>query len=105
MALVVVVIVGIAVWNLSPMASSPASSVPADGSGKLLGDGVAPAPLIAIGMTAAEVREIEGEPLLVHDDRWEYGPSYVRFERDVVVDWYSSPLRALKVSAERPAHR
>lgn len=53
-----------------------------------------------LGMDAASVRSIEGEPtLMANDQRWEYGPSWVRFENGKVVDWYSSPLYPLHVNA------
>jgi hypothetical protein len=47
------------------------------------------------GMSADGVRELEGEPLAVHGDLWEYGPSWIRFDHDAVVEWHSSPLRPL----------
>jgi hypothetical protein len=51
---------------------------------------------LAPGMGEDAVRAAEGEPLIMSDGRWEYGPSWVRFEGHKVVDWYSSPLRPLK---------
>ncbi|MGA7437587.1 MAG: J domain-containing protein [Luteibacter sp.] len=56
---------------------------------------------LALGMKDDEVAALEGEPTLRGADRWEYGPSWVRFEGGSVVDWYSSPLRTLHV---RSAH-
>jgi len=64
--------------------------------------GHAPVVSMTLGMTTDEVIAIEGEPTRRADDRWEYGPSWVRFEDDQVVDWYSSPLRALHVVSPRP---
>lgn len=61
-----------------------------------------PAPMLALGMTQDEVTAIEGEPLRRGEERWEYGPSWIRFEQGAVVDWYSSPLRALHVGSTRP---
>jgi hypothetical protein len=58
---------------------------------------------LAIGMDEASVRRIQGEPAILSVDRWEYGPSYVRFERHKVVGWYSSPLYPLKTGT--PHHR
>ncbi len=56
-------------------------------------------PAWGLGMDAASVRSIEGEPtLMASDQRWEYGPSWVRFENGKVVDWYSSPLYPLHVA-------
>jgi hypothetical protein len=63
---------------------------------------VTAAPVLSLGMTQEAVRAIEGEPILVRDDRWEYGPSWIRFENGEVVDWYSSPLRTLKTETGRP---
>lgn len=60
-------------------------------------------PMLALGMSAENVRAIEGEPMLIRDDRWEYGPSWIRFENGEVVDWYSSPLRSLRTSTGRPS--
>jgi hypothetical protein len=54
---------------------------------------------LAIGMDESGVRRIQGEPAILSTDRWEYGPSYVRFERHKVVGWYSSPVYPLKTGA------
>ncbi|SFW22229.1 J domain-containing protein [Luteibacter sp. UNCMF366Tsu5.1] len=56
---------------------------------------------IALGMTPADVAAIEGEPTRRGADRWEYGPSWVRFEGGAVTDWYSSPLRNLRTASTR----
>jgi hypothetical protein len=61
-----------------------------------------PASVLILGMTPEEVVAIEGEPLRRGEDRWEYGPSWVRFEQGAVVDWYSSPLGALRTGSTRP---
>lgn len=58
---------------------------------------------IAPGMGKNTVRDILGEPLDMNALRWSYGPSWVEFRCDKVVDWYSSPLRPLRVSAARDA--
>jgi hypothetical protein len=58
---------------------------------------------IALGATAQQVREIHGEPVSGWEQRWEYGPSWIAFRCGVVVDWYSSPLRPLKVASEHPS--
>jgi hypothetical protein len=60
------------------------------------------APPLRLGMSADEVRAVEGDPVSMHGDLWEYGPSWVRFDHDRVVDWHSSPLRALH-TGEPPA--
>lgn len=58
--------------------------------------------IIALGITAQQVRDIEGEPVSGWEQRWEYGPSWVAFRCGVVIDWYSSTLRPLKVASEHP---
>ncbi len=50
-----------------------------------------------IGMNKDSVRGLQGQPFNTHDVRWEYGPSWVEFRCDKVVDWYSSPLHPLRV--------
>ncbi|MHA6203846.1 J domain-containing protein [Dyella soli] len=55
----------------------------------------ASAPTLSIGMSMDQVREIEGEPTSVRGSRWEYGPSWIRFENDQVVEWHNSPLHSL----------
>ena len=57
------------------------------------------------GMGAREVVSLLGDPVSREfgGSHWQYGPSWVRFECDEVVDWYSSPLRPLKASRSRPA--
>ncbi len=54
--------------------------------------------LIRSGTPADTVRRIEGEPLIISDDRWEYGPSWILFEHGRVVNWYSSPVRPLRTA-------
>lgn len=66
--------------------------------------GAADVPTLRLGMSADEVRVVEGDPVSMHGDLWEYGPSWVRFDHDRVVDWHSSPLRALH-TGEKPAQR
>ena len=56
---------------------------------------------ITVGMTPDDVAAIEGEPTRRGADRWEYGPSWIRFEGGAVADWYSSPLRSLRTASTR----
>ncbi|HKT29294.1 J domain-containing protein [Dyella sp.] len=60
------------------------------------------APMLTLGMSPESVRAIEGRPVEIRDDLWEYGPSWVRFDHGSVVDWYSSPLHSLKTAQARP---
>lgn len=57
---------------------------------------------LMLGMSSAQVREIEGDPEAVHDDLWEYGPSWISFQNGRVIDWRSSPLRSLRTLESRP---
>jgi hypothetical protein len=59
---------------------------------------------LKIGMEMTDVARIEDEPVTHDDQRWDYGPSWIEFERGKVVDWYSSPLRPLKRASTRPLH-
>ncbi len=69
--------------------ASVAKSAPADAAAQVL----------SVGMDEGDVRRIQGEPALVSTDLWEYGPSYIRFEKHKVVAWHSSPLYPLKTGA------
>ncbi|WP_039732362.1 J domain-containing protein [Dyella japonica] len=85
-------------WALYRSPVSPSEGT--DESAAMSGGNVLPEPaptgaVLHLGMSTDDVRAIEGEPLAVHGDLWEYGPSWVRFEHDDVVDWHSSPLRPL----------
>ena len=58
-----------------------------------------------IGLTTDEVSRIEDAPVTHDDQRWDYGPSWIMFERGKVVDWYSSPLRPLRHATMHPRPR
>ncbi|WP_165418422.1 J domain-containing protein [Dyella amyloliquefaciens] len=104
----VVVALGVFAWNLySASFGAGAGSVSEDDTqssdaATVAQDDAPDAPALRLGMSADEVRAIEGDPVSTHGDLWEYGPSWVRFDRDQVVDWHSSPLRALH-TGDRPA--
>jgi hypothetical protein len=55
-----------------------------------------------VGLTAEEVSRLEDAPVTHDDQRWDYGPSWIMFERGKVVDWYSSPLRPLRHATMHP---
>lgn len=59
--------------------------------------------LLTIGMDTGRVLAIQGAPLNAHETRWDYGPSWIDFRCEKVVDWYSSPLRPLRVAGTKPA--
>ena len=55
------------------------------------------------GMEAGAVLALQGAPISRESDgRWIYGPSWIRFECGVVVDWYSSRLTPLRTASTRP---
>lgn len=89
----------------APSASTDVVAYGADDGSEL--DTVSPSPMpppIALGMDADTVRAREGPPGdIIAGERWEYGPSWIRFENNKVVDWYSSPLRPLDAPT-RPVH-
>lgn len=54
-------------------------------------------PRVTLGMDAGDVRTIQGEPSVVDEPRWEYGPSWIEFRCGKVVDWYSASRQPLRV--------
>lgn len=83
----------------------PADATPAADAEALHEDGqplTAPPRLIEIGMDSETVRSLQGDPLQWNGSEWIYGPSWIRFERGRVVDWYSSPLHRLKTETVSP---
>lgn len=57
---------------------------------------------IELGMDAPTVINLQGNPVGIRGDEWEYGPSWLRFKDGKLVDWYSSPLRRLKTATVSP---
>lgn len=57
---------------------------------------------LEVGMDEATVLAIQGEPMHLGDGRWDYGPSWLRFEQGRLVDWHSSPLHQLKTDTAQP---
>ena len=57
-------------------------------------------------MPGDDVARLLGEPVGrdEYSERWIYGPSWVEFECNRVVDWYSSRLKPLPVDVARPEH-
>ena len=59
---------------------------------------------VQLGMDRDTVALLLGEPVArdADDNRWIYGPSWLRFECGRLADWYSSPLHPLRVESRRP---
>ena len=95
--------IGILFWGASAVApQSDASSDVATRDNDATTPEAAVAPSLTLGMSPANVRAIEGNPVAIRDELWEYGPSWVRFDHGSVVDWYSSPLHSLKTARTVP---
>jgi hypothetical protein len=60
-------------------------------------------PTLELGMEEAAVISIQGAPVLVQDNVWNYGSSWVRFEEGHLVDWSSVPPNRLMTLTPRPA--
>lgn len=100
-----VLAIGAVAWSTWP-SSQASQEMDGEDTEEARVSGVASAPsalqALSLGMLPDEVIGIEGEPTRRADGRWEYGPSWIRFEQGVVVDWYSSPLRRLRTESPRP---
>lgn len=57
---------------------------------------------LELGMDPTSVIAIQGRPMRIEGDRWEYGPSWLRFDEEGLVDWYSSPLHPLETPHRMP---
>lgn len=102
--LLAIVVGSVLLWQMTPLSLLPSeASSPPTAVGDVV-DLSAPSPgmVLSIGMSATAVRALEGEPTSIHDDRWEYGPSWIVFENDHVAHWHSSPLRSLHTSGRGP---
>jgi hypothetical protein len=58
---------------------------------------------VAVGMDREQVRRILGTPVTEHEQRWEYGPSWIEFRCGKVTSWYASPLYPLRVEDDGAA--
>jgi hypothetical protein len=95
--------IGILFWGASAVTPQPdASTDTATRDSNAASAEVPAAPNLTLGMSPANVRAIEGNPVAIRDDLWEYGPSWVRFDHGSVIDWYSSPLHSLKTARSVP---
>lgn len=99
-----VALLGLALYGLSfqePATTVPDAVEPTDAPSQDLQRPVSEK-LLAIGMDGKQVRQVQGEPFNSHEQRWEYGPSWILFDCGKVVDWYSSPLHPLRVRSASP---
>lgn len=72
---------------------APSAAVPGAAGPRAAGQDAA---YLRPGMNEATVLSIQGQPVRIDDDVWEYGPSWIRFERGRLVEWHNSPLYRLK---------
>jgi len=84
------------VWFLLPDETANDSTQPEPVSSKAAAPPDPAAEVLSVGMDESDVRRVQGEPVFLTSDVWEYGPSYIRFEKHKVIGWYSSPLYPLK---------
>ncbi|MCX5815941.1 MAG: DnaJ domain-containing protein [Proteobacteria bacterium] len=59
-----------------------------------------PKEFFTVGSTKDEVLAVQGTPTRISGNRWNYGFSYVDFENERVIKWYSSEHDPLKIEAE-----
>lgn len=57
---------------------------------------------LKVGMDETTVLAIQGKPLQMSENHWDYGPSWLEFEEGHLVDWHSSPLRQLRTATPSP---
>ena len=57
---------------------------------------------LALGMDERAVLAIQGEPEHRGANEWHYGSSWLRFEDERLVDWYSSPFHRLNTATSTP---
>jgi hypothetical protein len=103
-AVMVIAALGVLGWALLSTSFAPTDSGDEEvagqaGAGSVSHENTAPDVMLHEGMSPDEVRAVEGEPLAMHGELWEYGPSWIRFDHDEVVEWHSSPLRPLHTEA------
>ena len=76
-------------WNHDPASPLHATSVPIVSKQEV-------ANFFTFGSTKAEVRAVQGSPLLETDTVWDFGLSKVQFRDDRVIAWESSPMQPLR---------
>lgn len=61
---------------------------------------VPPGDGLRLGMPQRAVLGEIGEPFSRDEERWSYGPSWIRFRKGRVIEWYSSPLHPLRIARD-----
>ncbi len=82
--------------------ASPSAHAPSPANGRNAPPAGSSSPGLYIGMRAEDVVRQEGEPIERGERRWDYGPSWVMFHQGRVIEWYSSPLRPLRIARIAP---
>lgn len=92
-----------AIWRWLPTFDAPPAASPAAPAARPGTEAPGPAH-VRLGMDRHTVIALIGEPMSrdAGDSHWIYGPSWLRFECSRLVDWYSSPLRPLRVATRTP---
>lgn len=101
--LLIALLVIVVWWRAS--SSSPATALAPDPTrlDRMRADSApAAARHLELGMDFDTVLSIQGPPLQVRGDTWDYGTSWLRFEKGRLMDWYSSPLHALRTKTASP---
>lgn len=87
----------------SPETAAPTAHGNADAAPEARVSPPKPSPTrLELGMDIATVLAIQGEPVGKSDVEWSYGPSWLRFEKGKLVDWYSSQLYPLRTGSTKP---
>ncbi|MEP6634168.1 MAG: hypothetical protein ABJA62_08150 [Luteimonas sp.] len=109
-ATIVLLLIAIGSWNdrATPMITTPPARVAHRIDQSAMPATIVEAPVVeqlALDMQPDEVLAIQGEPMQREGDIWEYGPSWLKFEHNRLVDWRSSPLHPLKSATPSPPPR
>lgn len=88
-------------WSMLEDTGAPASDAMVEAEVEASSSSEPQVDHLVIGMDADDVLQLQGTPTLQGASVWEYGPSWVRFEDDHLVEWYSSPLYRLKTRETR----
>lgn len=101
----IIALLAIAIWLQECGHALPAATEAAPPSGVEGGHVVrdtARGKLVELGMHADEVRATLGAPLLVDNDRWMYGSSWIQLQCGRVVDWYNAPQAPIALDDPPP---